>query len=233
MNARIEGFKEAEGKQVSMYIPGRTPQFVPLDKSLLESGAARPSDQKIYLAAVFKDVTLLPTDTIDAPPDESNPALLKAPLAFKKQSEMSAAQPGRVVLLEYMEQRPPLLGRAGMGARIVTYYRKTDDNDTRHLQLRNETKDALDKWKVGHVIGLGNDDDSPFLGEVSPGNTQVAIETGLFTAPACTYDPKSSDFLLIRSPTGVMYLREVTGTVTVGQELPMHRIPVPGSRDVK
>ena len=32
---------------------------------------------------------------------------------------------------------------------------------------------------------------------------------------------------------GTMQLRELTGTVTVGQELPMLRVPAPNAREVK
>lgn len=38
-------------------------------------------------------------------------------------------QGGNVVLVEYTEERPPLLPMAGMGSRLVTYYRRTAAED--------------------------------------------------------------------------------------------------------
>ena len=37
----------------------------------------------------------------------------------------------------------------------------------------------------------------------------------------------------VTQPTVSMQLRELTGTVTVGQELPMLRVPAPNAREVK
>lgn len=201
--------------------------------TLLASQSARISENKVHLVATFKDVTLLPTDLVDNPPEDANPGLLRPPWAFTKRTELSASNPGRVVLLEYLEEKPLLLGRPGMGARLVTYYRKTGETDSHHMNLREEWRESNERWKIGHIVGLGEHDESPFLGQVLPGQAQLAIESGLYTAPAASYDVKPTDFLLIRSPTGVMSLREVAGAITVGQELPMHRIPPPASRDLK
>lgn len=41
-----------------------------------------------------------------------------------------------MVLLEYMEQHPPLLNRPGMGAKLVTYYRRKEAADTEHQKLK-------------------------------------------------------------------------------------------------
>ncbi len=74
---KVEGFKEAEGKEVAMYIPNKPPIPVPLDKTLVESGAIGAATNKVHLVAVFKDVALLPSAIIDAPPEEANPELLR------------------------------------------------------------------------------------------------------------------------------------------------------------
>ena len=169
------------------------------------------------------------------------------------------------------------------------------------------------QWSVGNVVPLGDDDESPFLGErcapgacmpafapplahshthsraspksltllrageLPPGTSSLSVETGLFRAPAHPYPPPPSDFLLIRSPVGwlvgwlvvggpcvqqgaawgacslecappsptqgthpptrsqagTMSLRELTGSVLVGQELPLVKMPAPTSRDIK
>lgn len=41
------------------------------------------------------------------------------------------------------------------------------------------------------------------------------------------------DFLAVRSATGALALRELTGTLAVGQQEPHMRVPPPSSRDVK
>ena len=155
---------------------------------------------------------------------------------------------------------------------------------------------------MGAVQPLGDDDDSPFLGQLPPGASSLAVESGLFRALAHPYDPPPSDFLLLRSPVrgvaapwalrrgwglragdgcrrlserampcpgaagrpaggeaphryrrrpspaaraccppghrarlqaGTMQLRELGGSVVVGQELPFLRVPAPNAREVK
>jgi transcription initiation factor TFIID subunit 1 len=78
---------------------------------------------------------------------------------------------------------------------------------------------------VGAVQPLDDLDDSPFLGDLRPGASCLAVEAGLFRAPAAAYAPRASDFLLLRSPAGAMRLRTLTGTVAAGQQLPLVRIP--------
>jgi hypothetical protein len=86
----------------------------------------------------------------------------RPPNAFTRKRDFSAAEAGHVVLLEYMEQQvrgrllsfirrccqkvlspnasrlvqPPLLNRPGMGAKLVTYYRKRDPADVDFQKLK-------------------------------------------------------------------------------------------------
>lgn len=90
-----------------------------------------------------------------------------------------------------------------------------------------------DKWKVGKVEPLSTQDDSPFLGQIEEGHSQLALENGLYRAPAFAYSTSASDFLLIRNAAGVIMLRELTGCIAVGQEVPFVRVPIPLSRDVR
>jgi hypothetical protein len=41
------------------------------------------------------------------------------------------------------------------------------------------------------------------------------------------------DFLLLRTPTGAMSLREITGTLVVGQQQPLVRVPAPYSPELQ
>lgn len=89
------------------------------------------------------------------------------------------------------------------------------------------------KWRVGSVEPLQAQDDSPFIGQLGPGTHQLAIETGMYRAPGFPYSPPATDFLLIRNATGAISLRELTGCIAVGQQVPAMRAPTPGSRDVR
>ena len=76
-------------------------------------------------------------------------------------------------------------------------------------------------------------EESPFIGQLEPGKHQLAIETNMFRAPGFAYTTPPTDFLLIRSATGAISLRELTGCIAVGQEVPAMRAPVPHSREVR
>ena len=76
-------------------------------------------------------------------------------------------------------------------------------------------------------------EDSPFIGQLDPGKHQLAIETGMFRAPGFAYSAPATDFLLIRNATGAVFLRELTGCIAVGQQVPAMRTPTPNTRDVR
>lgn len=59
------------------------------------------------------------------------------------------------------------------------------------------------RWRVGAVQPLGDDDDSPFLGQLAPGGSSLSVESGLYRALAFPYAPPPADFLLLRSPVGL------------------------------
>ena len=52
-------------------------------------------------------------------------------------------------------------------------------------------------------------------------------------AGAFPHRPKSSDFLLVRSAAGALSVRHLTGSIVVGQQEPLMRIPVPKSKESK
>lgn len=228
-------FRAGKGKRVQLLVPSTPPRELPMDKMLSESGPFVVEPKQVPIAIVFPQATLLPTSKAEALPDESEPAMLRAPLAFPTKKYISAVQTsGRVILVEYMEESPMLLNRPGMGARLSTYYRRRDAADATPTALREEAIAKDERWKVGAMLPLGKDDDTRlFLGELPVGNPQLAVETGLFTAPACSYNAAHADFLLVRERTGLMTVREITGTVATGQLLPNHRIPAPGARGLK
>jgi transcription initiation factor TFIID subunit 1 len=57
-------------------------------------------------------------------------------IVMKKRKDLSARE-GDIVLCEYAEEYPPILGIVGMGSRIQNYYRKESRNDTPDLNVRS------------------------------------------------------------------------------------------------
>lgn len=85
------------------------------------------------------------------------------------------------------------------------------------------------KWKVGEVIPLEPGTAPPFLGaKLEGGEHMLAIDTNLFQSPAHPHECHG-DFLVIRHPEGQMFLREVTGSILLGQQHPREAVPAPGS----
>jgi hypothetical protein len=213
-------------------VPGAPrPTIVSADRPLNQSGIPMRGKETMEIVTAYREVELKPTSLVGVP-DESD-AALRTENAFKLASDLRAATPGKVVLVEYMQDAPLLLNRPGMGARLATYYRKKNATDTGSKVIRDAATQAGERWRVGAMNPLNEDDESPFLGEIEPGSAQLSVETGLFTAPAAPHAALDSDFLLTRGPSGYMSIREITGSVASGQQLPLHRIPVPGSRDLK
>ena len=215
------------------YIPGNPPVRVPSDANLLDPIFERKPNSGIGLVAVFTSLDWFKTREAEQVPEESSTALLRPPFAFSTRKELKAGQCGKIFLMEYMEEFPSLLNHPGMGARLTTYYKKKNQSDITHLKIRDEAEKKGIRWQVGTVVGLAEDDESPFLGQIPAGRHQLALETGLYTSPAHYYQTNSSDFLITRSNSGLMRIREVTGTFICGQELPLHRIPPPNTRSLK
>ena len=79
---------------------------------------------------------------------------------------------------------------------------------------------------------LGTTEDSPFfLGDVSPGSGRLAVESNMFRTPAAAHAAAASDFLVIRNASGALSVREITGSLAVGQQEPLRRIPQPNSKE--
>ena len=222
-------------------LPGKPPVQISPDTLLADTGAPMQRKDTLEITAVYQNASLTPTPIAEDIPNESNLSLLRPPMAFTTRTELHAAKKGRVILVEYFQDAPLLLNRPGMGARLATYYRRRSPGDNGYQRFRNEAVECNQRWRVGAINPIGEDDESPFLGDLKPGMAQLSVETGLFTAPASPHVAATSDFLLTRTPGGpgtpmpggIMHVREITGSVLCGQQLPLHRIPVPGSRDLK
>jgi hypothetical protein len=128
--------------------------------------------------------------------------------------DLSASE-GDVVLLEYSEQQPALLGGTGMASRIITYYRAAseaeleDDIDAaagagggaesedEEGGGRRGARARVPRVDEGTVEVLGPKDRFPLLGELEPGSHVTTITNNMYTAPLWAHAPPSSDFLLV------------------------------------
>ncbi|RZC44273.1 hypothetical protein C5167_037223, partial [Papaver somniferum] len=153
---------------------------------------------------------------------------LRPPGAFKKVPDLSVKD-GHVFLMEYCEERPLLIGNAGMGASLCNYYKKSAPSDQAASALRSECGGS----SVGTVISLDPADKSPFLGDIRPGCTQSCLETNMYRAPVFPHKFPSTDFLLVRSAKGKLSLRHIDRIHVVGQQEPHMEVISPGSKNLQ
>jgi hypothetical protein len=140
---------------------------------------------------------------------------------YRESGDLSLADNGSMLLLEYSEECPMMLSNFGMGNRLVNYYRRKDEKDKERPRL-----------DIGETKVLLPNDQSPFaiFGFVDPGQTVPAIHNKMYRAPIFKHEPRNTDFVVIRNQTGVYgaryYLRNTDNLYVVGQEFPS--VPVPG-----
>ncbi|MQL72217.1 hypothetical protein Taro_004521 [Colocasia esculenta] len=148
------------------------------------------------------------------------------PRAFRRMSDLSVRD-GHVFLMEYCEERPLLLGNVGMAARLCTYYRKSELDDVTALPPQKQ-HDIL-----GNVLTLDPADESPFLGDLTPGCSQPSLETNLLRAPLFPHKLLTTNYLLVRSANGMLSLRRINRVCVVGQQEPHIEVISPGVRGVR
>ncbi|PSS26188.1 Transcription initiation factor TFIID subunit like [Actinidia chinensis var. chinensis] len=151
---------------------------------------------------------------------------LRPPGAFKKKSDLSVKD-GHIFLMEYCEERPLLLGNAGMGARLCTHYQKSAPGDQTGTLLRNGNN------SLGSVLILDPADKSPFLGDIKAGCSQSCLETNMYRAPIFPHKVSSTDYLLVRSAKGKLSIRRIDRLDVVGQQEPHMEVMSPGSKGVQ
>ncbi|KIY95912.1 Transcription initiation factor TFIID subunit 1 [Monoraphidium neglectum] len=202
---------------------------------------------------VWRQLQALPTKAANSIPDPSSGLPVRPPAAFKTKQQLGGGD-GHVLLLEHFEERPMFMLQPGMGVRLGTYYRRRGDDDTGHAALTAELRSARAEgqalpptsaepippgaprppWMIGTAHTLEPDSPSPFLdlGQIAPGTTQFAVDAGCYRAPASAHTTAATDFLLIRTAgSAALQLREITGTVLVGQQHPAAPVWAPGSQD--
>ncbi|GAB2270050.1 hypothetical protein Dimus_004964 [Dionaea muscipula] len=151
---------------------------------------------------------------------------LRPPGAFKKKSDLSVKD-GHLFLMEYCEERPLLLGNAGMGARLCTYYQKSASDDQTGDMLRNQNSN------LGTVLILDPADKSPFLGDIKPGSFQCSLETNMYRAPIFPHKVAPTDYLLVRSAKGKLSIRRIDRINVVGQQEPHVEVMSPVAKGLQ
>lgn len=152
----------------------------------------------------------------------------KAHEVFLESKDLSINDNSAAVLFEYCERRPRVLSSFGMGNRLINYYRRKDNNDD----------DQLPKQELGEYRMLLPEDRSPFslFGTVDTGETVPTLHNEMYRAPVFKHNPRSSDFLIVRSTTGEngskWFMHKIDHLHVVGQQFPSVEVPGPHSRKV-
>ena len=146
---------------------------------------------------------------------------------FDTAKSLSLGDNSNALLVEYSEEYPMMMSNFGMGSKMINYYRKKNADDP-----------TRPKAEVGETVVLLPQDKSPFsiFGHVDAGETATALTTSMFRAPVFKQQAKGTDFLVVKSSTGVdgesYYLRNIDNLYVAGQQLPSVDIPGAQSRKV-
>lgn len=134
---------------------------------------------------------------------------------FMRTPEDVSGKDGDLILCEYSEEHPPLMMQVGMATKIKNYYKRRLGKDS-----------GAPEFEFGETIYAHT---SPFLGNLSPGQSLQSIENNLFRAPIYKHHLPDTDFLIIRTRNNY-FIRNVETIFTVGQELPLYEVPGPNSK---
>ncbi|KAG6021515.1 hypothetical protein E4U40_005218 [Claviceps sp. LM458 group G5] len=147
---------------------------------------------------------------------------------FRFSKDLSLSDNSTAVLFEYCEPRPRVLNNFGMGSKLINYYRRKNTNDD----------EQLPKQELGEYRMLLPEDRSPFslFGTVDAGETVPTLHNEMYRAPVFKHNPRGTDFLVVRSTTGVegskWHLHKIDFLHAVGQTFPSVDVPGPHSRRV-
>eukprot|EP00803_Ostreobium_quekettii_P003410 evm.model.scf_125.2 EVM.evm.TU.scf_125.2 scf_125:22519-35862(+) len=195
----------------------------------LPRAESKSAGRQIVIWVVFPQIQMLSGSMLSPKPDAKGPA--RPPRAFVKRKDLTAVD-GHTIVMEYLEEHPLLLGYSGMGVTLQTWYQAKDASDTGDQMLIEQNPKGK-RWKLGAVKMLNSGETTPFLGGLQGGTSQLAVESPMFRSVSVAHDTAPTDFLLIRSPAGSLSLRKIKGTVAVGQQQPLIKIPQPAVSTIK
>lgn len=146
---------------------------------------------------------------------------------FTKSADLTTADTGTVIGMEYAEEYPQILSNFGMGSKLINYYRKEKEDDN-----------SRPKAPLGETHVLGVEDRSPFwnFGFVAKGDFVPTLYNNMVRAPVFKHDTAQTDFLLVRSQGAgnhqKYFLRNINHLFAVGNTFPAIEVPAPHSRKV-
>lgn len=115
---------------------------------------------------------------------------------IKKSADLYPTAGGKLIVIEYSEQTPPMLASPGMAARILHYWRPpvdaSDANDLSSLgkkKVKRATAAKPPDMAMGQVITLGPRDESPFVGDIPPGRMVTSLNSKLYKVPLFPHKP--------------------------------------------
>ncbi|CAI5723059.1 hypothetical protein KXD40_004322 [Peronospora effusa] len=112
---------------------------------------------------------------------------------IKKSSDLNPTAGGKLILIEYTEQHPPMLSNPGMASRILHYWRPPEDASASlgilGKKKARKTRPKPPDMKMGQVITLGDHDESPFVGDIPPGRVVTSLNSKLYKVPIFSHKP--------------------------------------------
>ncbi|KAG3109426.1 hypothetical protein PI124_g11413 [Phytophthora idaei] len=112
---------------------------------------------------------------------------------IKKSSDLNPIAGGKLILIEYTEQYPPMLSNPGMASRILHYWRPPEDTSAGlgilGKKKARKTRPKPPDMKMGQVITLGDHDESPFVGDIPPGRVVTSLNSKLYKVPIFPHKP--------------------------------------------
>ncbi|XP_018009322.1 transcription initiation factor TFIID subunit 1 [Hyalella azteca] len=134
---------------------------------------------------------------------------------FMRTPDDLTGKDGDLILVEYVEENPPLLSYTGMCTRIKNYYKRRACNDKGPPEYR------FGETAYAHT--------SPFLGSMHPGQSIQTLENNMYRAPLYEHKMPPTDFIVIRTRNGYS-IREAEALFCSGQECPLYEVPGPNSK---
>lgn len=124
--------------------------------------------------------------------------------------EHATAQNGRVVLVEYSEEKPPLLSLPGMAARVRSFYCPTGPEDTAPPGPPAD----------GFMEAVQKSEQLPFLSTVAPGQTVSCLETNMSFSEIIPEPVRCQDFLVVVPADGSRraIVREIDSIFVAGHQ---------------
>lgn len=134
---------------------------------------------------------------------------------FMRTPEDLTGKDGDLIMVEYVEENPPLLSQVGMCTRIKNYYKRKACNDK-----------GPPEFKFGETAYAHT---SPFLGSMHLGQSIQTLENNMYRSPLYEHKLPPTDFIIIRTRNGYS-IREAEALFTSGQQCPLYEVPGPNSK---